>query len=71
MIKAGGGGNSNLGMTGTCRPTLRSVFKDFRSIFVSTSIDFWQAKPVEFPRNQVSFQMHNMTVKLQPTTFQS
>ena len=54
----GGGGNSSLGMTGTCHQHLRGrpILKDFRSIFQSIlRLSGGGAKPVKIPNNQVSF----------------
>ena len=51
------GGSSSLGMTGRVALHFRGkpIFKDFWSISIPIFMNFWEIKPVEHPRNQVSF----------------
>ena len=53
----GGGGNSSLGLTGTCRPTFvgRPILEDFRSIFIPI-LRFSEVQSLsELPENKFHF----------------
>ena len=70
-----GRGNSGLEMMGTCRQAKflrgRPTLKDFWSIFIPIFKDFSMKKPVELPRNKISFQIYSMKEELPATIFKS